>query len=312
MRVIQSEFKRPLNLLAIGARGHIAAASSEFGVRGDVEVWELTSGNLLFSQTLCEREVRSLGFTPDGEYLLAGTDDKLAFLKVSSGKIESGPKLMLGYPKFALTAISETGSRLFVVEHVNQYARLACWEVAVGPAFRQLWADIWTAYPNFDAPTIAPDGGQVAAVVQFRGSPSRPAQSVHVRDAIDGKTRLEIPCDASSPIEELQFMTNGSLLLARPPGRIVNVFDATTGQPTGELIHRGRAYVSSMAVHPSGLLACSRNNGTVCFWNVEKRELVRILDWKLGKLVSVAFSPDGCIGAAGTEDGKVIVWDMDE
>ena len=40
-------------------------------------------------------------------------------------------------------------------------------------------------------------------------------------------------------------------------------------------------------------------------------ELVRTLDWKLGKLVSVAFAPDGSIGAAGTEDGKIVVWDVD-
>ena len=66
-----------------------------------------------------------------------------------------------------------------------------------------------------------------------------------------------------------------------------------------------------MAVHPGGTVACSRNNGTVCLWDLENGELVRTLDWKLGKLVSVAFSPDGSVGAAGTEDGQVVVWDVD-
>jgi WD40 repeat protein len=67
-----------------------------------------------------------------------------------------------------------------------------------------------------------------------------------------------------------------------------------------------------MAVHPNGTVACSRTNGTVCLWDVERRQLLRTLDWKMGKLVSVAFSPDGTLGAAGTEDGKVVVWDVDE
>src|SRR5262249_10925806 len=105
---------------------------------------------------------------------------------------------------------------------------------------------------------------------------------------------------------------DSSKLLARSASRSVKVFDVASGQPVGELVHPGRPYVTGMAVQPNGTVACSRTNGTVCFWNLEKRELVRTLDWKLGKLVSVAFSPDGTIGAAGTGSGQVVVWDVDE
>jgi len=38
---------------------------------------------------------------------------------------------------------------------------------------------------------------------------------------------------------------------------------------------------------------------------------VRAFDWKLGKLVSAAFGPDGSLAAGGTEDGQVVVWDVD-
>ena len=100
-------------------------------------------------------------------------------------------------------------------------------------------------------------------------------------------------------------------MLARSSGRTVEVFDAATGESAGDSSTPGRPYVSGMAVHPEGTLACSRNDGTVCFWNVERRELLHTLDWRLGKLVSVAFSPDGSIGAAGTERGEVVAWDVD-
>ncbi|MFO0824569.1 MAG: WD40 repeat domain-containing protein [Gemmataceae bacterium] len=92
----------------------------------------------------------------------------------------------------------------------------------------------------------------------------------------------------------------------------MSIFDAIKGKAIGELLHPGPSHVTGMAMHPNGTVACSRNNGTVCLWNLDKRAIVRTLDWKLGKLVSVAFSPDGNIGAAGTEDGQVVVWDVDE
>ena len=34
--------------------------------------------------------------------------------------------------------------------------------------------------------------------------------------------------------------------------------------------------------------------------------------WKLGPLRSVAYSPDGTVGAAGSDDGRIVVWDVDE
>jgi WD40 repeat protein len=316
MRVIQSEFNRPLDLLAIGARGHIAAASSVFasssflGVQGDVKVWDLASGKLAFSRLINEGGLWSLAFTPDGDHLLVGTDTALHVLQVSTAERLFGLNLALSLPSFTVSA---TGRRLLVIERVNQTSRLACWDFADDPEFRRLWVDEHHEPLSYSNPAISRDGSRVAVAVRASFGPhDRSNEGIYVRDATDGKIQTSIRWDADDPVMELQFAADGSLLLVRSWGRIVKVVDAVSGHLKGELIHRGRAYITGMAVHPSGLLACSRNNGTVCFWNVEKRELVRVLDWKLGKLVSVAFSPDGCIGAAGTEDGQVIVWDMDE
>jgi WD40 repeat protein len=112
-------------------------------------------------------------------------------------------------------------------------------------------------------------------------------------------------------VQQLAFTADGSKLLARTESRTVQLFDAATGAPAGELVHPGRPYVTAMAVHPRGPVACARTNGTVTFWDADKREQLRTLDWKAGRLVSVAFSPDGALAAAGTEDGKIVVWDVD-
>ncbi len=100
-------------------------------------------------------------------------------------------------------------------------------------------------------------------------------------------------------------------MLVRTDSRVVQLFDAATGASAGELVHPGRPFVTGIAVHRHGPVACARTNGTVTFWDAEKCEQLRTLDWKAGKLVSVAFSPDGALATTGTENGKIVVWDVD-
>jgi WD40 repeat protein len=161
---------------------------------------------------------------------------------------------------------------------------------------------------HFDTPAISPDGS-LAAYAQ-RGIPVA-RQVVTMREADTGATRATIPLDPADPVRQLAFTADGSKLLVRTDSRVVQLFDAATGAPAGELANTGRPCVTGIAAHPRGPVACARTNGTVTFWDAERREQLRTLDWQAGKLVSVAFSPDGALAAAGTEDGKLVVWDVD-
>lgn len=38
----------------------------------------------------------------------------------------------------------------------------------------------------------------------------------------------------------------------------------------------------------------------------------KVLRWKVGHLSCITFSADGMLGAAGSEDGRVVIWDMDD
>jgi WD40 repeat protein len=40
-------------------------------------------------------------------------------------------------------------------------------------------------------------------------------------------------------------------------------------------------------------------------------ELAHTLTWKVGRMRSIAFSPDGALAAAGGDKGQVVVWDVD-
>jgi WD40 repeat protein len=66
------------------------------------------------------------------------------------------------------------------------------------------------------------------------------------------------------------------------------------------------------AFHPSGrFLAATSNDNTVKLYDTQTWQLAHAFDWDVGRLRSIAFSPDGMLAAAGGDRGKVVVWDFD-
>lgn len=59
-------------------------------------------------------------------------------------------------------------------------------------------------------------------------------------------------------------------------------------------------------------LATVDGSPAVRVWSAETWEVVRTYDWHAGGLTCVAASPDGLAGVCGTDDGKLVVFDVDE
>jgi WD domain, G-beta repeat len=69
---------------------------------------------------------------------------------------------------------------------------------------------------------------------------------------------------------------------------------------------------TSLAFHPSGrFLAATSNDATVKLYDTSNWSLATTYTWDVGRMRSVAFSPDGLLAAAGSDTGRVVVWDVD-
>jgi WD40 repeat protein len=70
----------------------------------------------------------------------------------------------------------------------------------------------------------------------------------------------------------------------------------------------------SFAFHPGGKTVAVIHGGPtlVKVYDLSTLKQVQVWKWKLGPLQSVAFSPDGNLGAAGSVGGRIVVWDVDE
>ena len=67
-----------------------------------------------------------------------------------------------------------------------------------------------------------------------------------------------------------------------------------------------------LAFHPSGrFLAATSNDATVKLYDTATWKRAQSFDWNIGRLRSVAFSPDGMLAAGRGARGKIVVWDVD-
>lgn len=315
-----SHTPRRFILLAVGAGGQVAAASSYDdadlaalpGVRGDPEVWHpgVPAGRLLDPGDPVG-PVSGFAFTPDGGRLVVADH----YYGVSVTDLRTGEVRRTGVTRPGLparywgrrVAFSAGLDRLLIAANGDTRGHLSAWRFDPDFAGELLWKD--DPLDRVFAPAVAPDGRRMAAVTRDPYA-DRPRQTVELRDGETGRVLRTTPHDPADPVGAVGFTADGARLLVRTRSRVVTVFDAGTGEPAGELVHKGRAFVTGMAVSPAGPIATSRTDGTVTLWDPVTLRKLTGFDWKVGRLASVAFSPDGSLAAAGTEDGKVVVWDV--
>lgn len=85
--------------------------------------------------------------------------------------------------------------------------------------------------------------------------------------------------------------------------------------PGGEelAILRGHPnFIHAMGFMPDGRAIVSAGaDGAVRTWDPATGAAKHTFDWGIGKVCAAAVSPDGTLCAAGGENGKVVVWDVD-
>jgi hypothetical protein len=304
VRVLQSKYPRELGLVALGPNGLVAAASATFQAGALVEVWDATGAEPRWNHVAGGYGGRALAFVPGGLFFgFSGGAELIELL--GAKRPATADAVRTGWAQAAFAPLAD---RVLVGRTDRAAGALTCWKV---PELKLLWRlDTWEPHTYFRTGAAASaDGARVAFATNVGSNPTK--QFVTVHDTGTGERVARWQLEPTSAVLQLAFSACGAKLFARSAARTVEVLDANTGARVGELVHPGRAFVNGIAVHPDGTVACARANGTVTMWNPHTLNADRVLDWKAGRLAGVAFSADGALAAAGTEDGKVVVWDVE-
>jgi WD40 repeat protein len=264
-------------------------------------LWDLEAGAATARWTV-KRPTHRVVFSPDGRFLAVigiGPLRNPVGLVVYSTAGHSVLELNVD-DCYASFAEFESDSRHLLIADRHNFFRL---RVQADKASKPL-SRLVRAQRNMSKAALSPDGRYLAAV-QF-------PDLLFTLDARTAAIIAEWPLSynfegchalAFSPTCELIAVAAGASLLV--------------GQTlTGELVASrrvGTLHFNDLVFTPDGRrLVTVSNDETVRLWDTGNWNEVGGFEWKIGRLATVAISPDGMRMAAGADSGKVVVWDYDD
>ena len=132
------------------------------------------------------------------------------------------------------------------------------------------------------------------------------------RDSRTGAVLSEVR-PASAAVFDKPIMSPDGRLIACRQGVRVAVYrvESLEANPV-QFANDNPKEFTGLAFHPSGrFLAATSNDATVKLYDTATWKRGQSFDWDIGRLRSIAFSPDGMLAAAGGDRGKIVVWDVD-
>ena len=212
--------------------------------------------------------------------------------------------VIAGLIALTMTAIAAAGIAVHNAADATVQAASATRQHAIALS-RQLAAQSLTIDPT------DPVTARRLAVAAWRVFPTGQADSVMATLLTEQQRNGILPADPSGVIG-VAFSSDGTLLASTDSDGKVRLWDPVTGQRTRTIqagITGSDGSVSNAAVSPDSRLVASPDaDGTVRLWNTVTGQLVRTIQASAGRVIGVAFSPDGTLASA-SKNGKVRLWD---
>ena len=316
MKILQSTLKRPVIGLSFGNGGRSLVA----GGSGGYTVWNLADSSRTFIESHDAKYLYGCISDPLGRYILVS--DALGGFRVITLNRECtiftpGDKYCRHVTSFDLTP---DGGTLLMNRGGAGLNRVECWAIR-GSNFTPAWSLMDgkacdTAEPYYlnqsnwftNGLAISSDG-KLLVTAESRTSTSGNKPLVVVRSASTGRLKVELGQSETS---------FSSRVAISPDSRAAFVWDDRTLERwdlkkglTAKSAAPGTAYFRGIAVHPSGRTVATVSSDAVRCWDAATLSPASTFKWKIGKLHSVAFRPDGTLGAVGGDKGQVLLWDSE-
>jgi len=267
----------------------------------EVVCWETPiAGDL--SYRVPTRYTWGAAFTGIDNWFALSNSHGVSFLRPSDGRREQLP----GVVNRVYTVVAARGGVFFLHQTATPLIALA---LGTNGVARRLWEIPDDHFPS--RPTSLNTQEQFVRFESRRRQGGRSPQLV-IRHLKSGEVADEWQVQMST--QSRTALSPDDRWLAYPNLNTVVILDLPTrrAQSAYLLTKLDGRHFTGLAFHPSGrFLAATSNDATVKLYDTSNWSLATTYTWDIGRMRSVAFSPDGLLAAAGSDTGKVVVWDVD-
>ena len=262
-------------------------------VNGEIQFWDIATGEPILSCTGHAGWVHGIVFSPDGKLLGSASSDQT--VKLWDTFDGSCVKTLTGHQQRVRSIAWSPDGKLLASGSSDATIRL--WNIHSGECLNILSGHqsyVWSV-------AFSPDGTMIAS-----GSEDK---SIRLWDRTTGECQ-QILVGHHLWVRSIAFSPDGKLLASGSGDRTIKIWDLGTGKCSNTLTgHTQR--LRSIAFSPDGkLLASGSGDRTVRLWHVADGKCLKTLHGHHSLLTSIAFSPDSTNLATGSEDRSVRLWEV--
>lgn len=318
MQTLAIKKKKRIYAMAFSPSGEELAA-----VCGDgfLRIWEVSFGTV--RRTAPAEETSSgydLAYLPDGRIVFGGTS-----LKVWDTVADSWQLIQPGSPWGRRLKVSPGGDYLVEVDQT----RSTDWTAGAGVLVRST-AD-WELQPAMPEAINTTGGVAFSRDRRFlaTGHMATVGQRVHTLGILDGIEYATNEYDYlvhvrrwpnglvertiagwKQAITHLAFSPDGRFL-AGTAGPRLRIWDLEADREVA-LHKRGTKHFQGLSFTSDGrFMATVSNDETVRIWDAHTWAEHTTFTWQIGRLLNIAFAPDGLRAAAGSDKGQIVIWDAE-